>query len=95
MKNKIIITITVILIFVVVFFNRNSYIKSFLWKSNSLNKISDFIEFNDSGYNINGKNIVHDDKCYGAIIICVHNYLLVTNSEGDFCVYSNKGNIPN
>jgi hypothetical protein len=93
MRKKIIITIIIIASSIIIFFNRNSYIESFLWKSNSLNKISDFMEFNEKGYNINGKKIIYKNKKHGTILFCLYRYLIVTNSQGKLCLYSNKGEV--
>ncbi len=94
MAKKIIVTVIILLSLVIFFLNRNSYIESFSWKSNSTNSISDFIEFN-KGYQLKGKKIVYGDKTYGTIWVCLHKYLIVTNSQGQLCLYSNKGKIGN
>jgi hypothetical protein len=92
MKKKVIVIMIILLSFVVLLLNRNSYIESFLWKSNSINYISDYIEFN-KGYEIKGKKIFYEDKSYGMVLICLHKYLIVSNREGKLCLYSNKGKI--
>lgn len=94
MRKKNIITIIIILSSVIIFFNRNSYIESFSWKSNSIDNISAFIKFNKN-FKLKGKSIVYDNKKYGTVLLCLHKYLIVTNSQGKLCLYSNKGKVNN
>ena len=94
MRKKIIVAIIIILSSIIIFLNRNSYIESFSWKLNSTNRITDFIEFKNN-FKLKGKKIVYEDKSYGTVLLCLHKYLIVTNSQGKLCLYSNKGKVNN
>lgn len=91
MKKKIIFVIVGVLLIFLIYVNRNGHIKSIRWKSNSISRISDFLYFTKGGYDIDGKTIVVGEEEYGTIIISLHKYLIVTNKEGEFCLYANKG----
>jgi len=91
MKCKIIFSLVAILLIPLIYINRNEYIKSVFWKSNSLPHISDFLQFQKGGYEIDGRTIVANNEKYGTMIICIEKYLIVTNKEGEMCLYANKG----
>jgi len=91
MKRKIVFSIVGVLLILLIYINRNACIKSILWKSNSTSRISDFLEFRNGGYDIDRKTIVVGKEEYGTIIISLHKYLIVTNKEGELCLYANKG----
>ena len=93
-KKKVFSTIAILLLIFLGVVNTNSYIKKYSWKSNSPDKITDFMEFNNQ-FNITGRKIVFKNQKYGTIILCLHKYLLVTNKEGSLCLYSNKGELGN
>lgn len=91
MKKKIIFSLIIVSLLGLISINSNSYIKSIRWKSNSIPRISDFLYFTEGGYEIDGKTIFVGDEKYGTIIISLHKYLIVTNKEGELCLYSNIG----
>lgn len=91
-KNKVFIVIIVLCVSFLYFINTRDYIKSFYWKLNSTNRISDFLEF-DGLLEIRNRKILVSDQEYGTIILCLHKYLIVTNNNGDLCLYVNKGEI--
>lgn len=91
--KKIILSLLLILIVFLFYFNRSSYIESYSWKSNSSNYISDFIEFSEETYKIKGKKIIGNKEKKGYIILCLHKYLIVTNSKNEICLYENIGKI--
>lgn len=91
-RKKILLIFSCLSIFLLIYFNTNSYIGGILWKANSLNKISDELNFKDN-LRIEGKKIFFKDAKCGFILICLHKYLIVTNNRGQWCVYSNKGEI--
>ncbi len=92
MKKKTIYVIVIITIFATYYFNRNNYIESQLWKSNSKNKFVDLIEFNIT-YKIKGKNIIFENEKHGELVFCFFKYLIIKNKSGAYCLYYSKGNI--
>lgn len=88
--KKILYVSSCIIFVLLVYININSHIESILWKSNSSNKISDELNFKND-VRIEGKEILFRNEKYGFVIFCLHKYLIVTNGEGQLCIYSNKG----
>lgn len=91
-KKKILIILVVSFCVFLGIINRNSHIRTYIWKSNSANKISIIIKFNER-FDIHGKDIILGKQYCGTILLCLQKYLIVTNAKGELCLYSNKGKL--